>query len=672
MPNYTEIKAEVNGILESLQWASTHEEHAFSKESAKSIVLQLVVLMQRRFPDSNGYVDLTQIIDHTLNALLEVYQTRDFPTSRDMEKEIMEIMFARYVINLATGSYRIFGEVFFQLSPLEIASLLRQISYEIQQYGWKISDTSVNFSLLTWVKDNPTMQRVFFLSDEEQKDLITKGQGLEDPICFSIPHDPFFCLNNRGRWGILDSSSFSGMLKNNQDNRQKMVEIDHSGASGVGYILRNLPENEVNIDPAFDHVLSIWHRNFPTQRYDGAVSELCRQQVLADHIDHFNKADQLLDRCVWESLPAEVRKTVELVKQKKQEEANLQTVTALLALDAGFQESRQKLVKERAWRRSKLDDSSKPLTRRARQVHTDGIIAIDVRLNEIARKLQENQEQLEQYGSLEEITNEIFSIDELLVECAEIGPQVDIDTLKRDALQRTEFELVVGQADNKFECLVLLNFEDVDINGEVDGGKTILLALVNQAVNALIDREYHYLLFNQSGPLRQHYTARSDMQFELFSNAEGELRTQATPAGELTILTDRLVRDPLVRTCFFDVDSAIDGKVFCDIIIGGCLWAANSNPSIVLPDGVSSYIEEQISKDPLYANKARLKFIEFRLGDLILPDQMGLLDCYKLARVRKVRADLLAVEGHFAVRKTYSSSNGSEEYTSDHIPVTSV
>lgn len=672
MPTYTEIQAEVTGTLNSLLWASPETDDALIiLEKAKDVIIHFAILIQQRLPDENGYEYLPRIIDATLNLFLTIYKQEVFPTIQDIEMEVTKILFSKFLVDLHARGEQGFGSTFFEIPTEGIASLIRQISYEIEQHGWSSSSSSTNFSLFTWIKDQPSMLRSHLLSDEEQKDLVNLGERLVDSAFLAIPDEPFFCRNNEGLWSIFDRDTITGMLKSNEDTRQKIADIERSGPS-LDYILSHLPDNDSQTVQASDRVLSAWNRNFPMQTYSEVVTESDRQQILANHIEQLEKADEFLDGCVWECLPESVRQTVGLTTQKQEQEENLQIVTDLEVYDTGLKENRAQLLEERRTRMSLLNDKSTELESDLKQEQLIRVQAINERLKEIRAELQETQEQLDLYGSIEQILAEIHSLDVQLEGRMQINGQIDRARLLTDTLKRAKDKNDAGKRDGKPECRLLSSNVD-----DVDGH---FMALVNQAVEALIERECNFLRLGQLGPLSQHYSARRNMQLELFDNAKIELCTQPTANGQLFTLTERLVRDPLVRTCFFNIDTATDGRDFCDIIIGGCLCAVKSNRAIGLPDKVTSFIDEQTLKDPFYSNKAILKFIEFRRGNLILPinqfdphNQLNPLARYSLIPVREVRTGLLPCLSHFAPpRNSSTSSEEEEEYLGPNMQVTSV
>ncbi len=111
--------------------------------------------------------------------------------------------------------------------------------------------------------------------------------------------------------------------------------------------------------------------------------------------------------------------------------------------------------------------------------------------------------------------------------------------------------------------------------------------------------------------------------------------SRTAPIGDtIHQLVGNEVRDPLERQFYIDTDESQAGEDFCRIVIGGCLWAVEQNPTNQLPDCIREFLSDQ---DGFYSALAKQTFFRFWEGNLILKSekQMAILKEFGSPRKRE-------------------------------------
>ena len=624
MPTLSEMPTEILEILAKQPWGEAGSvEERVPKEKSRSVTFQLASQWQEKAPEQSVYSNLPRLFDSFLFEVASNYTEKTLQTADEFEKVLVQVIFSKLIIDLHMNGDAGWGSTFIQLGTADIAALIRHLSYVIIQHGWQESDRSEAYSCFNWMKDQATMMRASLLSAEQQLELLSLSNRLSDPSLFSIPVHPRFCMSSEGRWYIFDEDVLHSMQSANQDYRELINTIDNSGPSGVGYILTQIRDEEDEVIQARDKVLAAWYNHFPMVNYLSVDTDTKRQKILKDYERWLDKTDRVLDWGVWYSLPEQVRQIVELRNQVKTEEAHLLSLTTLMEQADTLRAQRDQLEEEFT------DEDEDELSR------------IDDEITEIEAKIN-------QYASIDDISAHLESLNHQFAGSPAIGDLIDLDRLRANSVDWVQTKLMINREDATPDS-VLLNIDTNSVNSLTEEQ---LVLLVNQAVDALIARDYSYLNGDQSSQLRLHLDSRREKQLELRSNAEGSLRTCSNADGEITILSENQVRAPIDRSVYINVDDCRDGNDFRDIIIGGCLWAAKTDPSFELPDEITGFIPEQRLSEPLYKDRAILKFIEFRIGNLdlvLFPKQLEALARFRVTPIRVARYDLVAQQGLFAV-----------------------
>ena len=306
-----------------------------------------------------------------------------------------------------------------------------------------------------------------------------------------------------------------------------------------------------------------------------------------------------------------------------------------------------------------LQSLSADISATRRKKNQDRLDELPSELQDFDFEIAENEADCEQYDSLENINEKIEAITHQLDRAKAIRDKTDFDRLKAIALERTKIEIIANHAEGVPDSILLNLDQDKGENPLTDAQ---LALLVNQAVDALIERNFAFLQNEEAGQLRQHLGACREKQNEYRTNAAGSLLTYVIGEEGSHVLSESQIRDPIDRTCFIDTHFCIESKDFRDIIIGGCL-RLGTNPFVPLPESISSYLSEEMLDEPNYETKAILKYIDFRLGNIALPlEQKQVLVCLSSDE----QFDLLAKVGLFAGSKRKFDASSSED---DHTGV---
>ncbi|STY31329.1 Uncharacterised protein [Legionella wadsworthii] len=234
------------------------------------------------------------------------------------------------------------------------------------------------------------------------------------------------------------------------------------------------------------------------------------------------------------------------------------------------------------------------------------------------RECQDDLAQLSEDESDEEIQNEITLLQEQLQTAKGIRDTLNLVEIKTHALLQAQVSVAIAVAEQK-RWSELLNFDQQ--NPDCILSEEQFTALVSQAVDSFVARNYALLGRDESGPLVKHLANRRELQNEKRSSAEGSLRTHTTVSGETHQLSLTEVRDPINRTLFIDTSKISEGKKFLDIIVGACLLTAQD-----LPQVIQEFIDFKITTDKSYPDNAQKTYHQFREGSLKLPpEQMELL-----------------------------------------------
>ena len=644
MPTLSEMQTKLPEILDQLAWDDKSEGAALAKENSKNTMFKWANNWQKNVPDENVYDKLLALFNEIFIELLISNRKAKLETYKNVEIELANIIAQKLQTDLENNAAKSWSAVFIQLSLDEVATLIRQISYGIRSMGWAGAMRSDRHEFLNWIKDKELMKRATVLSEEESNSLIAMGSKLtdsSDPSHFSIPEQPLFCLKSDGEWCIFDQEAVDGMLQANHSYRQRVAEIDESGPTGIGYSLEHLPDDRSKLDETLDHILLLWHGSFPMDNYTASPDEESKREILNNHEKHLDKIERLLDRCIWEALPDAVRQIVVLRKQRIEAAACLHELHILMRQQNDLLLQLQELRGQRA----ELGDS-KTLDEE-KKVRYDNIQAV-IKLTKAT--INEIDSTIENYASMEDIQTNIEQIDEQLQRHSAIEGQVTIESVKNSAFELIKIQRAMLIADNIFAGTLLSYLSDEQ-----------LVLLVNEAANALVNRGYNTLPHNEDGQVNQHLTVRRSQQLDERSTAEENLFTASSNPKERDKITETRVRDPINRKLFVEVGKGKDGCDFCGIIIGGCLLAKQLNPNMELSSEMIAFVEERTAEDPSAQSKAILQFIEFRIGNIKLPDeQKAILEQFNLTPRRSDRFDLLPKLGRFAAtHRDPLAANGS-------------
>lgn len=537
-----------------------------------------------------------------------------------VEQELTNCVFSQ-LENLSSSLEQPAAWISFLLEarPKDIAILICYVSEEAVRKS-KLRNPGLSGSMIKkWMTDEAMIiQSISFSSDEIQK-LFSLSEALIDPVKGSIPESPEFCLNSIGRWHLMESESLDGMQDVNDDYRDLIETIDDSGPTGIGYIVKNLPDDRSEIAKIRDEVLKKWQRTFPIDEYEYAEDEYAMQQELYFHERLLVNIDQFLDKCVRSILPANVLKMPDLEKQLQVKAEELENFPDDLENKmAEFELEKNQLSRRRS--QLLLDRVN------AQQDSEEGesqIAEIDYQL----RVIQEEEDDL--HGKKEVHAQILASIsqinDEKLKILEELRLAKDIlNEFKAQAFAHTATSFAIQRAKNRTKWSSLLVFDPSEPDTVINEEQFMLLVL--QVVEALKARNFIALSAEEPGIFSQHLATLREMQNEKRSSAEGSLRTQSAATGEIHTLSESEVRDPLNRTVFIDLNTRTNGEAFCQIIIGACLYTVDQeakklNPPLVLPEIVQEWIVEKEEENSTVREKAKEKFIDYIRNHIKLPSE---------------------------------------------------
>ena len=646
------LKIAVQKGLEERAWlapaltAGVVDETPKTKEMGKRIVCQLANRWQHEAPQHHIHKDLAEFfhkislralghghqhdgdifkhkrLKRTLDNLFksdpieeEIQRIRlqMSANSRWFEAELTSQFFAQLEPLVQKGDTPIWVSFLLKTSPSDIAILISLVSNEVIQRGWKSNSTYDSTRIYRWMKEEAKLMKLLSFSDEEINHLFSVGDALVDPVQSTIAENPRFCRTSDGRLRLFDKETLADMQRSDQSYRALIATIDNSGPMGIEYIMTALPGDEPDVAEASDQVLRVWLTKFPMINYLALPNEVKKQRELFFHERWLYNVDRFLDRCAKDALPEEVRQVFVLEQELADREEELD----------GIPDD----VESRNERIATLDEEQDALVSRRELLDNERVEAEfeedeeirDANVDEIDGQLEALDEEL---ATVESRRARCISYVNLRAEIVSIQSQVDagrvvrdslnIEELKRQAIECAQVGIAVKVADQE-KWSVLLNYYQDDPAHALTEDQ--LTALVVQAVDAFVARNYVGLAPEESGKLSQHLATRREMQEEKRFSAAESLRTQATAEGELHQLAVSEVRDPIIRTLFIDIATSSDGSNFCHIIIGACLTAIERpplepRPVLVLPESIKDFIDTQ---DAAYPDKAKESFKQFRV-----------------------------------------------------------
>ena len=339
MPNIDNIQAEVVEILAS-QVPSESDNANPTLEQAKLVVFKLACRLLQRESSIYG------VFDVFLRELLSSSSIGEGITHEKIERDLVDCLFKHVGVDLLEYGEANWGGVFIATAPSDLALLIRQVSHEMMMHGPLTLSHLKALPIFNWIKDKTTMLRVFSVTNEEKLGLVSLSERLTDSSTFSIPKNPFFCMNSARKWYIFDQDTVASMLMTNHDYRRVINEIDSSGPTGIDYVLSHLSADESEVNQALNKVLVVWHHNFPTDVYNVVDTFGERQMVLSAHEQWLDRTDRFLDWIVWSLLPEDVRQLTELLGQFNKEQTCLTELSTLIAAGNLLRETRETLNRE--------------------------------------------------------------------------------------------------------------------------------------------------------------------------------------------------------------------------------------------------------------------------------------------------------------------------------------
>ncbi len=674
MPILDKLKIAVQQSLAERAWlvpaagvVVDDDEAAITKKMSKRIVCQLAHRWQREAPQHYLHIQLATFFQ---KATLEVQEratpygskivapkrlkpTLDTPLSKApsaekeippsrrevssygawFESELTQQIFAKLEPLVETEAISPWVSFLLETTPNDIAILISHVSNDVVEDGRKTVSPYEASNIYQWMRNEAAAMKLLSFSAAEAERLLTIGDALIDPVNASISDTPQFCLNSGGQWRLFDAETLADMQRSDQSYHILIATIDNSGPMGIEYIMTALPGDEPDVDQASDQVLSVWLTKFPMAKYLALPSEGKKQRELFFHERWLYNIDRFLECCANDALPEEVRQIAILEKQLADREEELDDfpddIANLVEQIATMDEERETLI----FRRDQLDVDLTEAEAEAEsdeEVSGDNVAEITSQLEDLAGELAALERSIETGKSYVNLNTEIELIQSQLGAARTVRDSLNIEELKLQTIERAQVGVAIAAAD-RVNWNTLLNCDQYDPAHALTEDQ--FTALVIQAVDAFVARNYATLIPEESGALSLHLAKRREMQNEKRSSAEGNLRTQATASGELHILSASEVRDPLIRTLFINIAKSSDGSNFCHTIIGACLTAIEMpplppSPPFALPESIQEFIDTQ---GPAYLERAKKSYQQFRAGTLALPDeQMAALAGYGL------------------------------------------
>jgi hypothetical protein len=424
-------------------------------------------------------------------------------------------------------------------------------------------------------------------------EFIRLGGLLSDAVFFEIPNEPVFCPNSGGGWRILDAGTLADMQSTNKKYKDTITSIDTIGHLGIGYQLTRLSDD----NEALNTVITAWYKAFPWSEFEMAESEMERLQLITDNEQVIKNLDRLLDRCVWNVYPDQYEHIAELNDEldslkEKYEFVSLRDET--LANKANLELEQELLQVSPEENEARIKDIESEL-----QGCDDTLDTLD---HEIAPE-----------ESLEGLSDEIDTVNKSLLEAR------DLDA---DIIRGKSFEWAVYYSKNppyddeeKAAAVWLLNSDEESELCVLT--EQLLRIITDNAAQDFIERGYKRLEDPEIGQLEAYLNSCRDEQQALYSEAKDALWTEANAQKEVYPLSEHRVRDPIVRTEYIDCQTISDGKDFCDVIIGACLYVVDEDPSLELPDHIKDFIQQQPAIG--YSDMLKQKFVQFMNNELDIP-----------------------------------------------------
>ncbi|WP_133128511.1 hypothetical protein [Legionella nagasakiensis] len=694
MPTLAAIETAVQECLKRRTWLVSADdgvdEAQITREMVKRIVCQFANRWQREAPKQDSHIQFVTFLQNMMARVanyagehkkamsryrrlqreLQILSSADSPDEEQMmlirlrmevileaghktwfEAELTKLIFARleFFLNKTTASPPAWMKFLLEMPANDMAALVSHVCHDLIVQEWRPYDAPQTFSIYQWICEEARIINSLSFSIAEKERLFTIGNSLFDPVLLSIAANPRFCRNNGGQWRLLDAETLEGMQATDEDYRALIATIDGSGPTGIGYIMTALPAEESEVTRVLDNILEAWRARFPMVQFMAAATDYDKQVVLYFHERWLDSIDRFLEKCVWQALPAEVRQIPNWEETLEEKEESLgeypDDAAELPQQISVLHEQCHALIAQR----EQLD-----IERAGAEEGEERLEEIDTQLEELAERLtaleQERDSLIQTAESYAALRAEIEELQAQLDAARTLRDELDVDVLKARALEQTQVGIVIAATEHHARWSALLKYDSDEPDQILTEEQ--LTALVHHATDVFIVRGHTRLAEEESGILSQHLVARRELQNEKRSNAEGNLRTQATADGELRWLAANEVRDPFVRQLYIDVSASTDGSHFRDILIGACLWAMEIpveavGVSFVLPESIRDFVVSQLAEDPTYPDRVKQRLKEFKAGHLELPpEQMAVLARYGLQPAPPVPvSDLSYVSG---------------------------
>ncbi len=567
MPTLSELQASVRGFIQAKSWdtASGSDAGEFGLR-AQNILLGFAASSQQKMPLINVYRALIRSLRRHIDVLVEK-EIIPGPVE-SLELELAEWVFTHITISFHGGVD--YWDYFLRIPPADTAFLISQLCREIIEHDWQIPDKPHPLSLFSWMQEQEN------LLSQKQQTFFRLGESLSDNmVLFSIPDTPEFCIKSDGTWCILDDATVTGMEQANETYRKTLADIENSGPTGVDYEISHAGDDV----RALNNVLTAWHRNFPAHEYGAAQTELKRQEIISSHEQWLDRADTCLDLAVSESLPEEVRQIPTLLSQ-------------LLLLETRLAEAVAREQQPPIAEQELLDEEEQ--------------VDIEVRsVSDDAETVADGIE-VEDVESSTDIAERITLVHAQLEYTQKVRNETDVDGLKNEAFEKAQVSIVIAKDASR----ILLNYNQD--NAECVLTELELRTLVNQATDDFVARGYKLKEPDQPGQFRNYLDACREKQEGHANQCRANLHT----ADNNHVITPGRLRDPIDRRLYIDVETRTCARDFREIVIGGCILAVAADSSLVLPENIRSFVEQQ---DAGYAGMAKAKFGQFRANKLKLP-----------------------------------------------------